>query len=398
MAMYGAIHFTKSISLMLHVMSLMLRALSLIFHGDPRRAGMQGRKQTISMFQKLPTELIVLVMCHTRSSDLVELIRTEKSMNEIFECHKISIFRRMQIYQFPEFSGWFGDLPGFDGSTLGNSRTSEQVECLKDVVFSLKWQYVYPAFRRDINNEVFLPLLERYGGWRYLTFLHGLKYNMEREAQKLERFTYNTVQSMNARSAKAMVLCLSRMSYRAAKAVVSTEDEDLEAMPARVENRLRIFRQQPRALQNGMIRTLRLLIYRMAIRLQLDHTLRRACHYYQPGGPTPIQTKEDFHILASEIMTKLLLRCIFHYGVDNTMLLCEEPVNEQVSQAQTWIQVRFDEDLVYATMFGTFGAVANIDPNIQEGSLWAEGIGFPTYELLVVGSERINRQTRRRSE
>lgn len=373
MAMYGAIHFTKSISLMLHVMSHMLRALSLMFHGDPRRAGMQGRKQTISMFQKLPTELIVLVMCHTRSSDLVELIRTEKSMNEIFECHKISIFRRMQIYQFPEFSGWFGDLPGFDGSTLGKSRTSEQVECLKDVVFSLKWQYVYPAFRRDINTEVFFPLLERYGGWRYLTFLHGLKYNMEREAQKLERFSYNTMQSMNARSAKAMVLCLSRMSSRAATAVVSTEDEDREAMLARVENRLRIFRQQPRTLQNGMIRTLRLLIYRMAIRLQLDH-------------------------IASEIMTKLLLRCIFHYGVDNTMLLCEEPVNEQVNQAQTWIQERFDEDLVYATMFGTSGAVANIDPNIQEGSLWAEGMGFPTYELLVVGSERINRQTRRRSE
>lgn len=250
----------------------MLRALSLLFHQESQRAEVQ---QSFSMFQELPNELTVLVMCHTRSSDLVNLIQTEKYMNRIFETHKTWIFKRMQIYQFPEFSGWFGDMPGFDGSTLGTRRTSEQVECLKDQLFSLGWKTGFAANRRDVAAKELLALLERHGGWRYLAFLYDLKCKMERDARKLHKFSYEAIPSMNAQSAMAIVLGFSRISGRTAGGDSCLSfDEMLAALPARVANRLQIFEQQPRTLQSLMITTVRLLVYRMAIGLEMDHSIR----------------------------------------------------------------------------------------------------------------------------
>lgn len=334
------------------------------------------------MFQRLPTEIIALVMCHTWSGDLVNLIQTEKSMNEIFQNHKRFIFKRMQICQFPEFSGWFGDLPGFDGSILANKRTSEQVQRLKDVVFTFDWRHVVAAPSDDGNAEVFLHLLEKYGGWRYLYFLYSIKYDVECETQNLYRGTHMAIPSMNEGLAKATVLCLSKMSWRAAT-VVGGEVEELADMPARVESRLRSFQREPPAVQELITRTLSVIIYCIASRLQLAGIMRGYRHRYVLAGlgnPTLVHTDYEFCLLTWETMTKLLLECFFFYGLGTSMQLCDDPMNDEARLAQSWIKQRFEQELVYAITSGTFDAVLYDDPCIQEGSLWAAGIGFRAFD------------------
>ena len=337
---------------------------------------MQGRKSRPSIFQTLPREIIVLVMCHTRSPDLANLIQADKSTNEIFKNHKISIFKRMQICQFPEFSGWFGDLPGFDGSTLGNNRTSEQVQRLRDVVFTFEWRSQVAAPSNYKAAGLVLHLLERYGGWRYLYYLYALKCHVEGEAQNLYRISHMTIPSMNKGLAKAMLLCFSIMSWR--ESTVGGEVEELADMPARVGKRLKIFQQEPPTLQDSMRTTLRFLIYRMSGRLQLA----KIASYYWQDAP-PVQTDEALLNLISEIMTKLLLECIFYFGVGNTVQLCEKSAKYDLMIARSWIQGRFGQDLRQLLNAIGLGIDQGIDPCIQEGSLWAAGIGFPTLGWVV---------------
>lgn len=323
---------------------------------------MKGRKRRFAIFRVLPTEIIVLVMCHTRSGDLANLIQTDNSMNEIFQNHKMWLFKRMQICQFSEFSGWFGDMPGFDGPILGNNRTSEQIQCLKDVVFTFDWRITEVAPSDDEAAKVFLHLLERYGGWRYLYFLNAVKRHMEQEAQSLYKFSHMAIPSMNEESAKAMVLCFARMSWRAATVLGGKMKEPAD-MSARVEYRLKFFQREPRTLQKLMTKILRLLIYRIGKRLQVTDT---------------VPSEEELYDSASAIMTRLLLECCFFYGITFAMQLCEEPVNEEVKAAQSWIIRRFEHALMYATRFSNVDTVLIADSSIREGSLWAAGIGFPT--------------------
>ena len=329
------------------------------------------------MFRKLPTEMIVLIMCHTTRTDLANLVQTDKFMNEIFKNHKACIFRRMQVYQFPEFSGWFGDLPGFDGPIPGGNQTSEQIQCLKDVVLSLNWRGAVPASRGDEAGWVFLQLLEQYGGWRYLYFLNTLKHHLEKEAQNLYIMFHEKIPVMNGKLAMSMVLCLSRMSWDATTIQGVEEEEELAVMPARVENRLQLFRKEPQTLRELIIRTLWYLIFRIVKQAQLLNIVTSYRQRYPPGGigsSTMVQTEEDFVNLSSEILAKTLLKSFFYFGVTIALQLCEEPVDQVVKIAQSVILWEFEANLrdqLDAT-------VSYIDPSIQEGSLWAAGIGFPT--------------------
>lgn len=338
---------------------------------------MQRRKPRPSMFGTLPIEIIVLVMCHTRSPDLENLIQADKFTNEIFKEHQTWIFKRMQICQFPEFSGWFGDLPGFDGSTLGKNRTSEQVQRLRDVVFTFNWRDQVAASSNYKAAGLVLRLLEWYGGWRYLYYLDALKCHVEREAQNLYRVSHMRIPSMNEGLAKAMLLCFSRMSWR--ESTVGGEVEELADMPARVEKRLKLLQHEPRTLQRLMRATLRFLIYRMSIRLQLANIASFYCQI-----ATSVQTDEAYQNLTSELMAKLLLECIFYYGFENAVQLCEKTVDYDLMIARSWIQERFDKDLRQQLKAICLGIDLGIDPCIQEGSLWAAGIGFPTLGWFVI--------------
>lgn len=329
------------------------------------------------MSRKLPPEIVLIVMFHTASGDLANLIQTEKAMNDIFKHHKNTIFKRMQICQFPEFSGWFGDLPGFDGPTLGNPRTAEQIQFLRDVVFTIDWRPAVAAPSAIRSAEVILRSVERHGGWRYLWFLSALRCYVNQAAYTLCRLSLRTKFYMDEGSAKAMVLCLSRISWNAA-AAVGGEWEGL-ASATRVQSRLKSFHQEPPNVQRMMVSTLMLLIYHAANRLKLTDTVSRCRSWFYrswSGFPVTVQKEEYFNMLASEVITQFLLGCFFTYGIITVLQVCEEPFSRHVEVNR--IRFCFERNLMDFLTAAILGFVPYVNPYIQEGSLWAAGMGFPT--------------------
>ena len=341
---------------------------------------MQDQRPALSMSRKLPREIVLLVMVHTASGDLVNLIQTEKFMNDLFKHHKIRIFKRMQICQFPEFLGWFGDLPGFDGPTLGDNRTAEQVQFLRDVVFTIDWRPAFAAPSAIKAAEMLLRFVERHGGWWYLWFLSALRCYVNQAAYTLCRLSLPTTCYMDEGLAKAMVLCLSRISWNAA-AAVGGEWEGL-ASATRVQSRLKSFHQEPPSVQRMMVSTLKLLLCHAANRLKLTDTELRFRWFYRSwvGFPVTVQEEEYFNNLASEVITRFLLGCFFTYGIITVLQVCEELCEQPFSNhlEANLIRFCFERNLMNHLDAAIQGSVLFVDPYIQEGSLWAAGMGLST--------------------
>ena len=354
----------------------------------------------VSAFQQLPSEVILDIMCHTASDDLKRLIRTDKSMDEIFKTHKRCIFKRMQRYQFPEFLECFGERPGFDGPVSGDSRTFEQIQCLKDVILSFHWLRVILITSGGIPARLFLHLLERYSGWRYLYFLEAVKRQIEEDAQRLRRISFEGKLDMTGEQAKAMALGFSRMSWNAAalggEAETYAEMSEVDRVTEvriRVKNRLKFFRKEPATLQELMARTLTVLIFRIAQVLRLDFFVTRYQKFYLPAGMASLtiaQIVAGWDDLASKIMAVTLLECFFFYGLTNSLRLCEEPFAVDLLEAETLIVWEFCRNLEDHLQAVASGTVPHVHPDILEGWLWAAGLEFPIFGWFVTDRGSIN--------
>lgn len=104
------------------------------------------------------------------------------------------------------------------------------------------------------------------------------------------------IPSMREVLAKATVLCLSRMSWSAAK--LEGEVVELADMPARVENLLKLFCQEPPTVRKMMTTTLRLLAFGIAERLDFAETITRRWERYhatESGIPVTAEKVEDIN-------------------------------------------------------------------------------------------------------
>ena len=355
-------------------------------HTGGCQAHSEKGKPRFPQFERLPTDLIVLVMWHTRIGDLQNFIKTGKSVNQIFEENKTSIFKRVQIRQFPEFSGWFGDLPGFDGSILGKSRTSEQIQCLQRLVICLFGHRAIAAPSNQRAFQEFMFLLDRYGGWRYLYVLQAMKNRMEGDAKKLWKASNVQVHPMSKELAKSTMLCLSRMSWRGSRLLeVLGEEYTALDLPDIVKGRLQLFQQEPQIVQKTILATLELLVCRIAKRLDLMETvLAYSISYYQDRFGISLTATERQHLLnwTSEILAQLLLSCCFTYDIGVALELCEEPVRVSIWTIQRWIQQHFKLCCVSTLRATTLGTVPWFSPPVFMGSLWAKGLEFPIHDLF----------------
>lgn len=358
----------------------------------PRKVGVLGWKSKVSPFQELPVELMLNIMSHTPSQDLRRLILTTKFMDEIFKTHKNYIFRRIQRYQFPEFLEWFGEMPRFDGPLPGDSRTSEQIQCLRQVVLSFNWRREISMTGGDIPGRSSLHLLERYAGWRYLYFLSSVRCRMERDAKLLRRLSLEGKLDITWQEAEAMVLCLSRMSWNPADDGVEdyagmSEADRIAELRMRVENRLRFFRKEPPALQELMRKTLKILTFRIGRNARLHIHAAKYQRYYAPAGVgslTRAQIVAGWENLVSQMMAKTLLGTFFFNGVTYGLELCE-PLDIDRMETFSSIFSDFIKDMIShleAVATGTVPRVAH--SLLLEGSLWAAGLEFPTLGWFVV--------------
>ena len=359
-----------------------------------RTAAIPGWRSKVSAFQKLPVEMILDIMGHTPSDDLKRLILTEKFMNKTFKTHKTCIFKRIQRYQFPEFVEWFGERPEFDGPVPGASRTSEQIQCLKEVVLSLHWSRAVAMDSGETSARLFLHSLERYGGWRYLYFLTTVKRRMEKDAQLLHRKSLEGGLDMTGEQAKAMVMCLSRMSWNpeiyesdetGGYAEMSEVDRIAEVR-IRVEDRLKFFRREPPALQKLMTRTVTILTFRIALELRLDKLATQHRRYYLPvgmGSMTGAQLLAGWDELVSKITAKTLLRDFFFFGVSNILRFFEEPFNIGMIEIEYRIFEELKRQMELHLRAVATGTVPHVDSHFLAGSLWAAGLEFPTLNWFV---------------
>ena len=352
------------------------------------RCQAQGRegKPRFPKFQRLPTELIVLVMWHTKFCDLRNMIKTGKSMNQIFKENQTSIFKRVQICQYPEFSGWFGGLPGFDGTTRGKSRTSEQVQCLRRLVICLDWgvEIATPSVQRAALAS--LDLLDQYGGWRYLYFLQAMKDHMEDEAKKLWQALHLQINSMSEALAKSTVFCLARISWRGSRLLeVLGEENTVAELPEIVKGRLKLFQQEPQIVQEMVLATLKFLVCRIARHLGLPETALAYSRWFyrdRVGFPLSATQEEYLHDFTSQMLACLLLQCCFSYELGIALQLCEEPVRDSVRRIQSWIQQYFKHYCVALLRTAILGTAPRFGIHVFMGSLWAKGLEFPARNLF----------------
>ena len=366
-------------------------ALSLWF----RTAATLGQKPKVSAFRRLPVEVILDIMGHTASDDLKRLILTEKFMNEIFKTHKTCIFKRNQRYRFPEFVEWFGERSGFDGPVSGDRRTAEQMRCLKKFERLYGLRIVISTPNGGCPIKLMLHSLERYSGWRYLTFLTSVKRRIEDDARHLHRMSLDLDLDMTEEEAKAMVLCFWRMYLNAAadagnepgsRARMSEVDKEAEVR-MRVENSLKFFQKEPPALQMLMRRTLTRLLFRVARELRLNTTVKIYRRCLQ--NVSTILGKPGCLDLISTIMAQTLLESFFFYGIGNVLRMCEAPVNVDIMDTQLQIQEKFRRPISHHLRAVLFNTVPKFDSHILEGSLWAAGLEIPIVGW-VVQEERIN--------
>lgn len=312
-------------------------------------------------------------------------------MNEIFEVHRRCIFKRMQRYQFPEFLECFGEKPGFDKPVSGESRTVHAI---------LYAQNNVPA---GTPHRSVLNLLERYGSWRYLNFLDNEKRQMEESAQRLRRISLERKLDMTGEQAKVMALCFSRMSGHAREDAGDeagiyakmSEVERVAEVRMRVENGLKLFRKEPPVLQKLMTRTLKILILHIAQALQLNVLVTGYQRFYLPrdiGSLTMAQRVAGWDDLVSKTVAQTLLERFFFYKVTDLLPLCDFLPHCQ-GMVLNGIVLEFRRNLQYhleAVNSGGAGIVPHVNPHILEGSLWAEGLEFPLFNLYFTNRGSIN--------
>ena len=99
------------------------------------------QKQRPCPFQKLPPELVLKLMQHTRWEDLVDFRDSSATNRSIFKTNLKAILRGIEIEQFPEWRWLFGD---------SKRRTPAQSQHLKDAIFS---ENQFPATLRLVRGE-----------------------------------------------------------------------------------------------------------------------------------------------------------------------------------------------------------------------------------------------------
>ena len=344
------------------------------------RAIRQPQKETLS-FQKLPTETIVQMMCHSKSDDLRRFILTEKWIYEIFKCHKTSIFRRMQEYQVPEFSGWFGDLPGFDGSIPDHKRTPQQIQCLEDAVYVHCWSTCAVGSLCEGARRL-LYLLEKYGGWRYLFFLEDLQHLLETQAHRFFLEWHDQIADLDEGLAKAVTLCLSRLSWNAI--AVRDEVEMLSDVRTRIKGRTKAFAQEPDLVQILTRRTVKIVLRRIAERLQLVDITTWYHQRMLPTGNGPEADEEGekgLDDISSETLAHTLLATLFHFGFPTALQLCQESGTAEMDEVRSWIRDTFwwnrQQRLRYLASLDFI-----IDPANHVGWLWAAGLGITSFDWI----------------
>lgn len=170
---------------------------------------LKKQKHRASPIEILPSELILKIMQHTRSGDLLSLVNSSKINLNIFKANETAIYRGIEIEQFSDWKWLFGDTA---------HRTSAQLQHLKDAVSvehsfqsdgRSPWDGQLLEMLRTIDNNQFTGLLN-------VTFLQEMERCVDEDIEATESYTEKKV-------ARRTAICLRSLSFLRPE-VVKEED------------------------------------------------------------------------------------------------------------------------------------------------------------------------------
>lgn len=279
------------------------------------RGQSKKRKQRPSPFQKLPSELVLKLMQHTRWENLDEFSQSSAINRSIFNANEKAVFRGIEIEQFPEWKWLFGD---------SKHRTPAQSQHLKDAVFSANqdpppfgWLHGEQLFKvlRKIDNDEFT-------GVENVMFLQDMQDRLDVDIKATESYTEMKISRRSA-------VCLRSLTFQRPKIVNEKGGTEYRPIALSWEARSQLISEQPANTQAEFRSIMQIVIeklYRELEQLVLEWERR---HYRNPDNRGRPQELKKW---MSKLITGLILeevipawRAMTTGGLPTLLFVCLYP-------------------------------------------------------------------------
>ena len=174
---------------------------------------LKKQKQRGSTFEKLPTDLILLLMQHTHLRNIYNFSNSSAINRSIFQANRKAIFRGMETEQFPEWEWLFGN---------SKYRTPAQVQHLKDAIMNTTFAHGWAS------NDQLLEILQmidqnEFTGKRNAMFLQDMQDDLKMEHRAMESYTGNKISRRTA-------MCLISLGFQ--RPCIVSEENRIEDKPS----------------------------------------------------------------------------------------------------------------------------------------------------------------------
>ena len=197
---------------------------------------LKKQKQRRSVFEKLPSELILKLMQHTHWRNISRFGNSSAINRSIFKANKNAIFRGMETEQFAEWEWLFGH---------SKCRTPAQAQHLKDAIISVNFAHGWTS--EDQLLEILQMIDENnFTGVQNVRFLQGMQDRLDTEHRAIESYTGRKI-------ARRTAMCLRSLGFQR-PGIVKEEDRTADKPSVGFvdlpwEARCQLVNEQPASIQ-----------------------------------------------------------------------------------------------------------------------------------------------------
>ena len=174
---------------------------------------LKRQKQRGSAFEKLPTDLILMLMQHTPLRNIYNFSNSSAINRSIFQANRGAIFRGIETEQFSEWEWLFGN---------SRYRTPAQAQHVKDAI-------IYTTFAHGwVSNDRLLEILHmidqnEFSGKRNAMFLQEMQDDLKMEHRAIESYTGRKISRRTA-------MCLMSLGFQ--RPCIVSEENRTEDKPS----------------------------------------------------------------------------------------------------------------------------------------------------------------------
>jgi len=300
----------------------------------------------------------------------------------MLQTHQMAIFEGIQECQFTEFAGVLGAMPGFMPLTTPPARSPTQIKALNDVAISINWRHRGRALPKDDPAAV---VFANAGGWRFLSFLSVVQQTVLEKAKYVQKYLVDGESpgelDVEVEAVRKATFCFEKMTWGSLETVEPEAD-----MRARVNDRLAVFNRERPETRELMLRILDLVMAELVIGLNFRATVSRWVTKYRAarreGPQSMFQDDRETRRVAATILTGLLFQVCFSRGVHMLMGICGGETARGVTGLRELVLFNFRDCLRERLEFDKGGRAWRGDLWMEEGCLWAEGMGYDVGNML----------------